>query len=1028
MRPSAPPIEPSLRTRVPRGQAARLFCLPLVLAALAALPTGALGQASTGSLEGRVVSPVGDGLPGVEIVIVHRQTGLTRSASTNETGAFAFPTLPVGSYDLTARSPALLQEVHRTDLAVRLGASTFLDLSIHPVEVEGVLVRGLPASFHSRATIEELRFPERVVERVPVDGRNFMDFILLAPGTGIAQGPDGDAFSISGQRGIFNNVSVDGSDFNNPFFGEQRGGQRPAFTFNQDAIEEIVVSTRGATPEFGRAALGFVNVLTKSGTNEWGTTAHYYGQFDQLSAKAASSPAKPDFRQHQFGFTLGGPLIRDRAFLFLAYDQQEFTQTKQQDRIVHSQAAFDRLLAWSDTAFDGSLRGDFSPVTRTNDAKALLAKFDWNVYDSHRFSLKYSFTDSEQRNGTFDVDTWAASANALELDRSHALSGSLHSHISSGVANEIRFQWAREERPRHYSGPTLPGGRPFPDTAMEPADGFRFGMPFFIPVEELDRRIQLVNNVSILRGDHRFKVGAEWNRTTVSQTFLGFANGRFLFNSVDGFLDYLEFGPTYVQCSDGSSDLGGQCPPGTSIVGPLLAYLQFGPVPPVQSTRDAGTQRFHQDELAVFVQDTWRPSPALTVTYGVRWEAQIQPQPILDRDELFYGPFLRSSSDGRRFPSDGTIPSDWTMVQPRAGIAWEPGPDGRDRVAANIGVYHARLPALIFASSLNRNGSIGQNLLRSSGTNAIGIPPPAYPGLVDMSGTHPDHPDVFVTSRDLRNPRTLAFSASYERGLTGLLSAAVSFTHARTDHLFRFVNRNDAVLGSPFRTGLPAVAGAPVGPADTLNGIGALTTLESSARSRYNGVTLGASYSGERLELGTNYTLGYDRSDDDNERDPFSFRYARADRLDAEFGYSDRDQRHRLTGWAVAVLGRGVVVSSALRWASAQPMSEKCGLDNRPTGERAARPSDRICPDGTILKRNTLRRDNAFLSLDARVQQALSLREEGTLHLVVEAFNLLNIDNFKDPPGGSLLFNFDGTLQSGLGDPFRLQVGVRYER
>jgi hypothetical protein len=182
------------------------------------------------------------------------------------------------------------------------------------------------------------------------------------------------------------------------------------------------------------------------------------------------------------------------------------------------------------------------------------------------------------------------------------------------------------------------------------------------------------------------------------------------------------------------------------------------------------------------------------------------------------------------------------------------------------------------------------------------------------------------------------------------------------------------------------------------------------------------------LELGTNYTLGYDRSDDDNERDPFSFRYARADRLDAEFGYSDRDQRHRLTGWAVAVLGRGLVVSSALRWASAQPMSEKCGLDNRPTGERAARPSDRICPDGTILRRNTLRRDNAFLSLDARVQQALSLREGGTLHLVVEAFNLLNVDNFKDPPGGSLLFNFDGTLQSGLGDPFRLQVGVRYER
>ncbi|MYL07709.1 MAG: hypothetical protein F4012_13120, partial [Gemmatimonadales bacterium] len=191
-------------------------------------------------------------------------------------------------------------------------------------------------------------------------------------------------------------------------------------------------------------------------------------------------------------------------------------------------------------------------------------------------------------NGTFDVDSWGLSANGLEEDFSHAINASLRSQLSNTVSNEFRFQYAREDRPRGYDGPLLPGsapppqpafsaigGRPFPDIAMDFADGFRIGMPFFLPIDPgYDTRIQLVDNLSFLAGDHLVKVGVEYNRTGVGQQFIGFANGLYKFSSVDGFMNFVTQGNGYVTCSDGSDSAEGVCPPGTAITGPVLIYLQ----------------------------------------------------------------------------------------------------------------------------------------------------------------------------------------------------------------------------------------------------------------------------------------------------------------------------------------------------------------------------------------------------------------------------------------------------------------------
>lgn len=459
--------------------------------------------------------------------------------------------------------------------------------------------------------------------------------------------------------------------------------------------------------------------------------------------------------------------------------------------------------------------------------------------------------------------------------------------------------------------------------------------------------------------------------------------------------------------------------------GPVLLYLQQAGVN--RSVRDAGTQEIPQTELAVYVQDSWKPNPRWTINYGLRWEAQLQPDPITPPNQVFFAPFIgqsvTNSTGTYRFPSDGTIPSDKGMWQPRLGIAWDPRGDGRQVFRANAGLYYARIPGLNLASSRSTNGSNGFTHFR-------GVPfPGAYFGPVPALNTQlPSNvpqsqvifPDVFVFARDFRNPRTLNATVGYERQLGSDLGLLLSYTHARADHVTRFINRNDAVFGSPWGTGLPGLPG-------NTNGILTLTTVESSAQSRYHGFTVGLKrVLDPNLQFQVNYTLSFDKSDDDNERDPFTFRYARANNLAPEYNWSDRDQRHRVNSWALVRLPGDVFMNNRVSYYSAQPVSEQCGSNNTGNGQRAANPGQRICPNGSILERNTLRKDNDYFSWDVRFSRPFAVGQSGHVEAMVEIFNVTGSDNFKDPAYGGLLFNFDGTIRSGLGDPRQVQAGVRW--
>src|SRR6266571_2563293 len=410
-------------------------------------PLVAQGQATTGIIRGVVTDANGARVANASVILHEAHSNFTRTLTTDAGGNFTGTLLPLGTYDVTARSVGFAA-VKRTGIRLSVGETVDLRLPLAAATLAAVTVEAARPVVDVTKPEASTALAADVVSGLPNNGRNFLNLTLLTPNVATVQGPDGDELTVAGQRGIHNNVSVDGADFNNPFFGEQRGGQRPPFTFNLDAVQEIVVTSAGASAEFGRSSGGFVNVVTKSGTNELHGSLHYYGKDGALSGVAhhGTETLSPDFTQHQFGFTLGGPIKRDRAFFFLAYDQQIYDETKQTDP-----NRIDPVLrAWMDTAYGGALQNDYGSIARTNDARALMAKFDFHLSAKHTASLKYNYTWSEQANGTFDVDSWARSANGLEQDHSNAVNGSLSSFLRPNLANEFRFQYSREDRPRPY--------------------------------------------------------------------------------------------------------------------------------------------------------------------------------------------------------------------------------------------------------------------------------------------------------------------------------------------------------------------------------------------------------------------------------------------------------------------------------------------------------------------------------------------------------------------------------------------------
>ena len=1009
--------------------------LALLLGAALAVTAAAQTQITTGVIQGTVTDATGAVLPGVTVEARSTTTNVARTAVTGADGRFVFLQLPPGPYTVTytlSGFATLVQE----NLVLTVGQAVTLAAPMKISAVaETVTVTASTGIVETSRASSASTLNQATVENTPILGRKFEDLLTLTPGVSVVQGPDGDSITFAGQRGIFNNISLDGGDYNNGFFGEQAGGQRVAVDITLEAVKEFQVIATGAPAEFGRTAGGVVNVITKSGANDPHGSLFYFQRLEELTGDLSDGSKLEDFHREQFGGTVGGPIQKDKAFFFVAAEgitgnflrpnlSRQLGDTAcpvpnptigQNEALINSNPDCQRtaLLSFFQTRLG---QDEGQPIEHPVETAAILAKIDVQANPNNTISGSWNFNHSRKENETFDVATYGTSANGIEGDpaRINVVNLNWFTTISPRVVNEAHFTYSRESRPRTAVSSNL-----FADTGIGFDPTFRFGNPFFLQpnVDELIWRVQIKDNVSIVRGSHTFKMGGEWMHTLNDQVFRGFFTGRYLFDSVTGFMRYASpaaaggYGPSTIACSNGTYVTSPTpCPAGSSPTGgPLLLYLQ-GAGRTGLATDAAGASNITNEEFSLFFQDQWLIRPNLTLNYGLRWDAQLMPETV-DPRTTAYGQFL----DDPNFPSDGTIPDQWAMFQPRVGMAWDVAGNGKSVVRASAGVYYARQNMLSQVGSVTTNGLQQQTLFANTANlTAFGAPTPAWPGLLTPApvaeGEFPLFSGVRVFHKDYENPYVYSFNVAYEQELVPDWSGYVDFTWTEGRNLTRFLDFNKSGPSccdqGPGTGNKYAYSGAPYGPQ-----LGELYVTNSLGESQYRGLTLGLRKrftKGYQFEV--NYVLSKDEDNDSNERDPFTDRSFNLFDLDLDWGPSDRDIRHKFNAFGYFEVPGGFQLNARVQARGAQPITANPRSLN-----------------GVDRGRNGERKDNEFFTFDWRLARPFRLGADMRLIPILEMFNTFNNDNNINPLSTPALFNFDGFLRTGVGDPRQVQLAVKFE-
>src|SRR6201988_1316482 len=479
-----------------------MFRDPLLLLVLS-LSITAYGQsqANTGNIEGRVTDPNAAAVPNVTVTATNLATGLTKSAQTNEEGVYRIVFLAPGIYKVDTSGAQGFAPASFTNVIVSVGGQTPLDIQLTvgnttvamvDVSAEGQVVEITRTSISSVVN-------ERAIQNLPVNGRNFLDFATLTPSVVRDPTRQGD-LAVGGQKGTRNSLQVDGADNNNTFFGQSFGrtGTRPPYQFSEDSVQEFQVNQNGFSAEFGRAGGAVINVVTKSGSNEWHGSVFEFFRDEALNSNTpiltARNAKRPKSQINQFGGTIGGPIKKDRAFFFFTYDGQRSNIPN----VVDAPNFFAQPL---------SIQNLLAPKMQTynigRDQNVFMAKTDIRLNDANQLVLRFNqqnFTGNNNENGG-PLSVEEHSGNSVA--KTTTFSGSLISTLTPVLINEFRFQGGRDHEPGEANSEAT-------QARIQTGSGFlQLGRNNFSPRETTINRGQIIDVMSYTRGKHSLKFGAD---------------------------------------------------------------------------------------------------------------------------------------------------------------------------------------------------------------------------------------------------------------------------------------------------------------------------------------------------------------------------------------------------------------------------------------------------------------------------------------------------------------------------------------
>ena len=618
------------------------ICLCLLLVTAAGFAQSEVGGAA---LNGTVMDPSGSTVPNAKVTITSPDTGLTRSVQTTESGLYAFPRLPVGTYDLTVDASGF-KGVKRSAIPLQVGAVATLDIRLEVGNAaEIVNVTGEAPVVETTRSSAGTNVTDVAVANLPVNGRNFIDFVVLAPG--VVRDTRGGDLSFAGQRGPANTLLVDGADSNNLFYGQAVGrtGFRP-YSFSEDAVQEFQVNTSGYAAEVGRAGGGAVNVITKSGSNAFHGSAFEFYRDKGLNANTfvnnRAGTKKLPYHFNQFGGTLGGPVKKDRLFFFVSYDGQRNTSNQ---IVVPNIAPTGAALT--------ALQPYLAPYKLGLNNNVYLAKMDWNINNSDRLTVRYNasrYTGVNQESFGGNVAEEHSGNNEVNTDN---LTGTFTKVLGSKMVLDLRFNYVRDAEPGYANtnGPEV-----------NIINGVLFGKNNFSPRYTNAYTYQSVGTVSYTTGRHTLKFGGDINAERIDNFFPGFFAGGYTFPSYDAFL--AKQPSQYQQGFSGSSTT-------------------------------APVSHPNSNEYAFFAQDNWRASDRLTLNFGVRYDYFSFAQGVsLNKDPGLAAAGLRTD----------LIPTDKSNIAPRLGFAFKPFQGDTTVVRGSYGLFYGRTPAILLSTAILQNG------------------------------------------------------------------------------------------------------------------------------------------------------------------------------------------------------------------------------------------------------------------------------------------------------------------------------------
>ena len=1044
-------------------------------------------QLRTGVIAGTVTDATGGVLPGVEVTVSNVNTGQSRLLITGDEGRYRAVELNIGSYEVRAELVGF-QTAVRTGLRVEVGQEALVDLTLAVGEIsEEIIVTGeAPLINTTSATLSDV-ISEKQVHELPLNSRNLIELSLLSPGvvqaraasySGQTTSPAAVKISMGGARIYMTGYLLDGVDITDSSRSSGVGGSAGSL-FGVETVQEFNVITNNYSAQYGRFSGGVISLVTKSGTNDLHGSAFWFHRNRVLDARNFFDPAvKPAFRRHQYGGTIGGPIVEDKTFFFFSYEGfREFTGVSKTAFVPTDNARlgdldndgiaeitvspdilpFLNLYPRSNGNDIGGGAGEyFSVGDEPVNEDFITARLDHNFSESDSLFGRYTMSDGDRGlSGILPGTGWLSDSFAtyVTIEEKHIFSPNLINTFRVGFQ---RTTWSQANPTDDFCGGDCAGnplniagivGQGFGDLDI---GGPVSSIGNFLVGKNVTNMFSYTDDLFLTRGNHSLKFGSSFSRYQNNDFFNGWPGGRYQFGSL---ADFLQARPNHWR----------------------------GKVPGAESLRGA-----RQWAIGFYLQDDWKVSSNLTVNLGVRYEAITTPyevngrQPTLGPDPLTVG---QPTSNPPFFENPSKL-----NFAPRIGLAWDPFGDGKTSLRAGYGLFHDTILFYQYANAMRRNCPTNTTLF------LFGPQPFPRPNVSTEVLTECDLGRVSFQAVEFHanQPYMQQWNLSLQRELIGGTSFTGAYIGSKGTHLMGHRNINTAEPIGTIDGGKKYFGSSgPTLPRRNPNYTD-ITYWDWGYDSHYHGLTLSLRKRfADGLHFQASYTWG--KSLDTNTRGnsgDFSGPAAEPQDtydLSANYGPSDHDVRQSfrfnwayalpvsgLSGAAGAVL-QGWQMQGIVSLNTGGPLQVNLGGGpgltdyNRDVARANERPSLRAGADPNPILRDgrdpsryfdssafELQRKGTYgnigkntlvgpglATLDLSMLKDTGLSEDVTMQFRVEFFNLLNRANFgsrgmglnafssvsNDAEGNVTDFTYNGTAgritQTGASNR-QIQVALRF--